>query len=193
VSYTNAVNRNIISIVITSYRPLWDVTIAGPPRCPEWCRLVTVPIYLFATFTRPTGPFLSEWMKCQPGNTQNGGTILPIVNLMEDSESESPVSYLSLLVTICLSGLVSVIFACDRQTDNTDHCYSWLSTNEMVLTQVFLYAYIDCCCYWCRSQKSRATRRRVTKQKIRSGDRHYTVTCHNITLSHAVTVRCNMP
>jgi len=43
-----------------SYRLLWDVTIAGPPRCPVWCRLVTVPTDLVTTFTRPTGPFLSE-------------------------------------------------------------------------------------------------------------------------------------
>jgi len=47
----------------------------GPPRCPVWCRLVTVPPNQFTTFTRPTGPFLSELAKCQPGNTQNGGTV----------------------------------------------------------------------------------------------------------------------
>jgi len=34
-------------------------------------RLVTVPS---DPFTRPTAPFLSEWVKCQPRNTQNGGT-----------------------------------------------------------------------------------------------------------------------
>jgi len=109
-----------------------DVRIAGPPRCPVWCRLVTVPTDSFTTFTSPTGPFLSQWAKCQPGNTQNGGTVLPIANLMADSESGSPVSYSSFLVTIFrLSRLVSEIFACDRQTDslrqtdNADHYYSW--------------------------------------------------------------------
>jgi len=79
--------------VKTRYRPLWDVTIADPPRCPLWCRLVTVPT---DPFTRPNGPFLSEWVTCQPGNTQNGGTVLPIANLMADCESGSPVSCSSL-------------------------------------------------------------------------------------------------
>jgi len=53
---------------------------------------------------------------------------------MADSESGSPVSYLSFLVTIGLFRLVSGIFACDRrtddqtdrQTDNADRYYSWL-------------------------------------------------------------------
>jgi len=87
-----------------------------------WCRLVTVSTDPFTTFSSPTGPFLSEWAKCQPGNIQNGGTI---ANLMADSESGSPISYSSFLVIICLSRLVSEIFACDRQTDNANHCYSW--------------------------------------------------------------------
>jgi len=91
--------------------------IAGPPRCPVWCRLVTVPTDPFTTFTSPTGPLLSEWAKCQLGNTQDGRTVLPIANLMADSESGSPVSYSRFLVTICLSGLVSEIFACCSQTD----------------------------------------------------------------------------
>jgi len=64
-----------------------------------------------------------------PVNAQNGGTFLAIVNLMADSESGSPDSYSSLLVTICLSHLVSEVFTCDgqtdRQTDNADHYYSW--------------------------------------------------------------------
>jgi len=98
----------------TRYRPRWEVTIAGPPRCPVWCQLVTVPTDPFTAFTRPTGPFLSEWAKCQPGNTQNGRTVLPIENLMADSESGSPVSYSSFLVTIGLSRLVLEIFECDR-------------------------------------------------------------------------------
>jgi len=68
---------------------------------------------------------MNAWVKCQPGNTQNGGTVLPIANLMADSESGSPDSYSSFLVTKRLSRLVSEIFACDRQTDNADHYYSW--------------------------------------------------------------------
>jgi len=124
----------------TRYRPMWDVTIAGrPARCPVWLcspflsvklciwrctkctrrnswvsTLVTVPT---DPFTRPTDPFLSEWAKCQPGNTQNGGTVLPIANLITDSEPGSLDSYSSFLVTTRLSRLVSEIFACDRQTD----------------------------------------------------------------------------
>jgi len=113
----------------TRYRLLWDVTTAGPPRCPVWCRLVTVPTDPFTTFTSPTGPFLSEWAKCQPGNTQNGGTILPILYLMEDSESGNPSSYSHFIVTIGLSHLVLEMIACDwqtdRRTDNADHYYSW--------------------------------------------------------------------
>jgi len=81
------------------------VTIAVPPRCPVWCRQVPVPIDPFTTFTSPTGwSFLSEWAKCQPGNTQNGGTVLPIVNLWLILNREHP-------------RLVSEIFACDRPTD----------------------------------------------------------------------------
>jgi len=85
----------------TRYRQLWGMTIAGPPRCPVWChlygtvyqrkqprmsRLVTV-----ATdpFTGPTAPFLLEWAKCPPGNTQNVGAILPIMNLMADLNWEA--------------------------------------------------------------------------------------------------------
>jgi len=117
-----------------------DVTIAGqPPRCPvcgcfflsvKLCirlcprcirrnrqcqsRLVTVPT---DPFTRPTAPLLCEWAKCQSRNTQNGRIVLPIANLMADSESGIPDSYSSLLVTIRLSRLVSEIFACYSQTD----------------------------------------------------------------------------
>jgi len=101
-----------LRIILTRYRPLWDVTIAGLPQCPVWCRLVTVPLI---TFTRPTGPFLPEWSNCRPVNTQNSGTILPIVKLMADSESGSPSSYLHFRVTIALSCLLSKIFVCERE------------------------------------------------------------------------------
>jgi len=45
---------------------------------------------------------------------QNGGTILPIANLMADSASGSPSSYSHFIVTTDLPHLVSEIFACDR-------------------------------------------------------------------------------
>jgi len=32
----------------TMYRRWWDVTIAGPLRCPLWCRLVTVPTAVYS-------------------------------------------------------------------------------------------------------------------------------------------------
>jgi len=79
-------------------------------------RLVTV---LTDPFTRPTALFPSEWVKCQPGNTQNGGTVLPIA----ESESGNPDLYLSFLVTKRPSRLVLEIFACNRWT-SADHCYS---------------------------------------------------------------------
>jgi len=86
---------------ITRYRPLWDVTIAGPPRCPVWCRLVTVPlIQLLQSQSQPAHP---QWAKCRPRNTQNGETI---ANLVVDSESGSPSSYSRFIVTIDLSCLV---------------------------------------------------------------------------------------
>jgi len=55
--------------------------------------------------TMPNAPFLSLWVTCRPGNAQNGGTVLPIANLMADSESGSPDSYSSFLVTIGFSRL----------------------------------------------------------------------------------------
>jgi len=67
-------------------------------------------------------------------NTQNGGTVLPIANLMADSESGIPDSYSTVLVTTRLSRLVSEIFAYGRQTDgrtdNVDHYYSWIRSSE---------------------------------------------------------------
>jgi len=87
-----------------------------------WCRLATVLTHPFTTFTSPTGPFLSEWANCRPGNTQNGGTVLSTANLMADSEPGSPISSSRFLVTI---RLVSEILAFNRQTDSADHYYSW--------------------------------------------------------------------
>jgi len=58
--------------------------------------------------------------RCRTGNTQNGGTVLPIANLMTNSESGSPVSYSRFIVSIGLFCLVSA----HRRTDNTDHYYS---------------------------------------------------------------------
>jgi len=78
--------------------------------------LVTVPT---DPFTRPTVPFLSEWAKCQHGNTQNGGTVLPIANLMANSKSERTDSYSRFQVTIRLARLVSLRYSrvTDRRTD----------------------------------------------------------------------------
>jgi len=76
---------------------------AGPPWSPAWCRLIG------------EGEL----------KTPNGGTVLPIANLMADSESGSPSSYSSFLVTTSLSRLVLEMFACYRQTDNENHYYSW--------------------------------------------------------------------
>jgi len=77
--------------------------------------------------TTPSCLYLSQWAKCQTGNTQNGSTVLPIANLMADSVSGRPDSYSSFLVTIRLSLLVLEIFACDTHTDgqrdNADHYY----------------------------------------------------------------------
>jgi len=90
--------REISKLVMFGARhcALWDVTIAGPTRCPGWCQLVTVSV---DPFTSTTGPFLSEWAKCLPRNTQNGRTVLQIVNLIADSETGSPGSYSCFVVT----------------------------------------------------------------------------------------------
>jgi len=91
---------------------LWDVTTAGPPRCPVWWHLCS-----------------TVYRRKRPRNTQNGRSVLLIVNLMADSKSRSPHSYLSFTVTMRLSHLVSEIFTCHRQmnewTDNADHYYNW--------------------------------------------------------------------
>jgi len=80
------------------------------------------------------------WMgKVPTGNTQNGGNVLLIANVMAESESGSPDSYPSFLVTTCLSRLVLEIFVCDRQTDNVDHYYSWFHTVAGQLTKWSLW------------------------------------------------------
>jgi len=84
--------QNMYTTTTNKVSSVRDVTIAGPPRCPVWCRLVTVPTDPFTTFTSPTGPFLSEWATCQLGNTQNGRLVLRNTNLMVDSKAGSPVS-----------------------------------------------------------------------------------------------------
>jgi len=56
-----------------------------------------------------------SYRRKQPGNNQNGGTVLPIANLMEDSQLGSPDSYSSFLVTTHPSRMVLEIFTCDRQ------------------------------------------------------------------------------
>jgi len=115
------VSLRLSSYVQKRYRPLRDMTIAGQPRCPVWCWLVTVPTDPDTTFTWPTCPFLSESAKC----SQNGGTVLPIANLMVESESGSPSFYSHFIVTVGLSVLLSFGDVRIWQTDNADHYYSW--------------------------------------------------------------------
>jgi len=43
-----------------------SVTLLKYNELSMWCRLVTVPTDPFTTFSSPTGPFLFEWVKCQP-------------------------------------------------------------------------------------------------------------------------------
>jgi len=88
----------------------------------DWVsRLVTVPT---DPFTRPSAPFMCEWAKCQPRNTQNGRTVLLIVN--HDGRFwigksrflyELPSNHTS----------ISLSFGDVRlwQTDNANHYYSW--------------------------------------------------------------------
>jgi len=79
------------------------------PRCPVWCQLVTVPnIHSLNSQSQPAHSV--SMGEVPSGNTQNGRTVL----LLTDSESGSPVSYSSFLVTTCLSRLVSKIFTHDR-------------------------------------------------------------------------------
>jgi len=111
----------------TTYYPLWEVTIAGFPRCPVWSRLVTVPTDPLTTFTSPTGPFLSEWAKCQPGNIQDGETYFRsrIWWQMLNVEAKFVFEFLSNDMFISLSFGDIRMWLTDRRTDNTDHYYSW--------------------------------------------------------------------
>jgi len=89
------------------------VMIAGPPRCPVWCRLVTVPTDPFTTFTRPTGPFLSWVGEMATRKHSKCRNHTSIVNLVADSELGNPSSYcLRFIVTIGLSCLVAVQLNC---------------------------------------------------------------------------------
>jgi len=81
-SLSTGSNYNSTFSVIARYRPLLDVTIAGPPRCPVWCRLCG-----------------TVYQRKQPGNTENGTIVLPIPDLMVESESGSPDSHSSSKVT----------------------------------------------------------------------------------------------
>jgi len=98
-----------------------------------------------APLTRPSSLCLLQRAKCRPGNTQNGETVLPIAHLMADSESESPDSYSSFLVTMRLSRTVSETFACDGQTDRqtdgrTDNAdeYGGPANNRLQQLQVLI-------------------------------------------------------
>jgi len=62
---------------------------------------------------------------------------------MSDSESRSQVSYLSFQVTICLSRLVSEIFACDRQTDRWTTWTITIAGPHIVAGQLIKYLLPD--------------------------------------------------
>jgi len=81
-----------------SYCLLRDVTIVGPPRCPVWH-------HLYSTVYR----------RQRLENTQNGGNVLLIANLMADSESRSNNTSISLS-----TGDIRV-----WQTAYSNHYYSW--------------------------------------------------------------------
>jgi len=52
------------------YRPWWDVTIAGPPRCPVWCRLTAMPIAISQAPRHYVVKYLcnnSRHLQCSPG------------------------------------------------------------------------------------------------------------------------------
>jgi len=74
-------------------------------------KLMTVPT---APFTKPVAYFCHYRRSAGPEH-QNDETVLLIVNLVAGSESVSPDSCSSFLVTI--SRLVMELFACDRQMD----------------------------------------------------------------------------
>jgi len=85
-----------------------------------------------------TRPSLSE--QCRSGNTQDGGTGLPIANLMADSESGSPDSYSSFLVTIRPSRLVSEIFGCDRPTGRQTTRIITIDGQHIVAGQLIIHS-----------------------------------------------------
>jgi len=58
------------------------------------------------------------------GNAQNGKTILPVANLMADSESGSLVSYSSKHRSVSRNLGHICVWHTDGQTDNADHYYS---------------------------------------------------------------------
>jgi len=102
----------------------WPATVpsvAPTGDCSHWS------IHYIHQVNRP----ISVWMGEMP--TQKHPKWWNCTSDHEDSESGSPVSYSSFLITTRLSRLVSEIFPCDkhtdrqtdRETDNVDHYYSW--------------------------------------------------------------------
>jgi len=77
------------------------VTIAGRPRCPLWCRLVTVPTDPFTTLTRPTGPFSDRIGKVPTRKHPKWRNRWQILN----RKARIPIR--------------------DERSDNADHFYSW--------------------------------------------------------------------
>jgi len=90
----------------------------------------------------------------RPENTQNGRIILLIANLMADSDSGSPDSYLSFLVTIRLSRLILEIFACDTQMDNVDH----IVAGQLIICM---------CLFWHKAVTSKAEQSEITEESVK--------------------------
>jgi len=58
------------------------------------------------------------------GNAQNGGTVLPVANLIADSKSGTLLSYSRLIITQALYCVVLEIFTCDTRTEvKSISCY----------------------------------------------------------------------
>jgi len=109
------INNNKVSPVMRR-DDSWPATV---PRvmptgdCSLWSIHYTMQLHSLAE----PAVFCLNGRSANPETPKMAKPVLPIVNLMAGSESGSPVSYSSFLVTICLARLVLEIFACERQTD----------------------------------------------------------------------------
>jgi len=114
---------NFDTYLSTASLYVWSYKVSAKCRTDRWLYPLNHPLNRLRHFS------LNEWS----ADTRSSGTVLQIANLMADSESGSPDSYSSILITIHLSRLDSEIFVCgrqtnrrtDRRTDNADDYYSW--------------------------------------------------------------------